>query len=487
MKRILWGLVLTSLPPCLSAALAIEVKETKGNDGRNVVAVTALGGVNAVGHGVVAVVSEGGDGSGAYSFVAEVADDEAVAVDGRSEGTKKVIQLSRVRSGDHDPNSGWLGVSVGEVADALATQLNLDGRGIVIQNVVKDSPADKAGLEAHDIILSIDGVAVGESLKDAVSVITQRAPGEVVNLMVLRNGVNLPVAVTLGSRADMGGPSVAWRYKSGANAVVEDEVHTRGKIVIKDKDGNWKVKELGSLDALDDLPADIRAAIPQSGTRTITVESLGDSSTIRLSVDRDGNSINIEQDNGGPITVTRTDAQGQSSTLTYETPEELESNDAEAFELYNDTGNVRTFTLQLDELGDVDGLMELDGFKWFGDKDSFDEHMAEWQAHHGGGTEAARQAFEEAMEELRASGVLPHGRGDQFFGFGGDKGFHFRPFGLAAKPRHTFEVRADGTIEVRIRKGDSELVQLYGSEADLQRRAPDLYEKYDELMTIDAE
>ena len=56
-----------------------------------------------------------------------------------------------------------------------------------------------------------------------------------------------------------------------------------------------------------------------------------------------------------------------------------------------------------------------------------------------------------------------------------------------AKPKHTFEVQTDGTIEVRIRKGDSELVQIFRDEDDLARRSPELYDKYDRLMSLEEE
>ncbi|MEK7756738.1 MAG: hypothetical protein AAB385_05960, partial [Planctomycetota bacterium] len=58
--------------------------------------------------------------------------------------------------------------------------------------------------------------------------------------------------------------------------------------------------------------------------------------------------------------------------------------------------------------------------------------------------------------------------------------------GLAhlGKPRQSFEVRTDGTIEVRVRKGDSELVQLYKNESDLKQRDAELYGKYQELKSI---
>ena len=79
--------------------------------------------------------------------------------------------------------------------------------------------------------------------------------------------------------------------------------------------------------------------------------------------------------------------------------------------------------------------------------------------------------------------------GPHVFSFGGGDGHALmsRVLRSSAKPKHTFESRADGTIEVRVRKGDSELVQLYADERDLQRRAPDLYEKYDDLMSLSAE
>ena len=55
------------------------------------------------------------------------------------------------------------------------------------------------------------------------------------------------------------------------------------------------------------------------------------------------------------------------------------------------------------------------------------------------------------------------------------------------KPKHTFEARADGSIEVRIRKGDSELVQIFLNESDLAQRRPELYKKYETLKAADQE
>ena len=77
------------------------------------------------------------------------------------------------------------------------------------------------------------------------------------------------------------------------------------------------------------------------------------------------------------------------------------------------------------------------------------------------------EEFHKSMSKLKGEGALPMAMG-----------LHM------GKPRQSFEVRTDGTIEARIRKGDSELVQLYKNEADLKQRNPDLHKKYQELMSV---
>ena len=55
------------------------------------------------------------------------------------------------------------------------------------------------------------------------------------------------------------------------------------------------------------------------------------------------------------------------------------------------------------------------------------------------------------------------------------------------KADHTFEVQVDGTIEVRLRKGDSELVQIFEDAGDLKHRSPKLYKKYKALSSVEKE
>ena len=61
------------------------------------------------------------------------------------------------------------------------------------------SPADKAGLQAGDIITAIDGTTL-DATHPLDLVMSQHAPGESVKLDVLRNGQTTQITVVLGTR-----------------------------------------------------------------------------------------------------------------------------------------------------------------------------------------------------------------------------------------------------------------------------------------------
>lgn len=76
-------------------------------------------------------------------------------------------------------------------------RLNPDGKGMLIQEVLADSAADKAGLKAKDIILKIDGTEP-TSLKEFISILDLKQPGDEVTLDILRDGKEEKVKVILG-------------------------------------------------------------------------------------------------------------------------------------------------------------------------------------------------------------------------------------------------------------------------------------------------
>ena len=83
---------------------------------------------------------------------------------------------------------GWLGVNVKELTASLAKSLNLKViRGTLVAEVVKDGPAEKAGVRRGDVIVSLDGVVV-ESANDFRNRVAASRVGKKVEIGLLRKG-----------------------------------------------------------------------------------------------------------------------------------------------------------------------------------------------------------------------------------------------------------------------------------------------------------
>ncbi len=96
--------------------------------------------------------------------------------------------------------SAYLGVATSDVPDLLAAHLGLKpGEGIVVQGVMPDGPAAKAGIAKHDVITRLAGQPVA-SAEDLSAKVREHRPGEVVRLNVIREGKASETDVTLGSR-----------------------------------------------------------------------------------------------------------------------------------------------------------------------------------------------------------------------------------------------------------------------------------------------
>ncbi|MEK9592320.1 MAG: Do family serine endopeptidase, partial [Luminiphilus sp.] len=109
---------------------------------------------------------------------------------------------------------GWLGVSIQDVDRNLADSFGLDRpRGALIAQVGKDSPAEQAGLEPGDVILSFAGEAI-ETSADLPHVVGLIAPGTKVVAVIFREGKQQDLAVEVGG---LGADEVA-RVNAGVAA-----------------------------------------------------------------------------------------------------------------------------------------------------------------------------------------------------------------------------------------------------------------------------
>jgi serine protease Do len=96
---------------------------------------------------------------------------------------------------------GWLGVMIQDL-DATtrdALKISPETKGVLIGDVFKDQPADKAGFRRGDIVVSVDNKAVSNpnELKNAIANIR---PGNKVPVEILRDGKKMTLHVTLSGR-----------------------------------------------------------------------------------------------------------------------------------------------------------------------------------------------------------------------------------------------------------------------------------------------
>ena len=92
----------------------------------------------------------------------------------------------------------YLGVQTVDVTKDNYSKFGLsEVRGVAVDKVLKNSPAEKAGLQNGDVIIRFDGESV-TSVRKLTRLIGEVAPDHIVNVTVLRNGSERDIKVTVG-------------------------------------------------------------------------------------------------------------------------------------------------------------------------------------------------------------------------------------------------------------------------------------------------
>jgi serine protease Do len=117
---------------------------------------------------------------------------------------------------------GQLGVIIGELTPDLSDYFGTANlKGVLVSDVLKGSPAEKAGLEAGDIILKINGRQV-EGIGELRNTIAMIAPGTKVELLIYRNGKEKTVTVGIGELSDTIAQTGASELPSKLGLTVKD-------------------------------------------------------------------------------------------------------------------------------------------------------------------------------------------------------------------------------------------------------------------------
>ena len=126
---------------------------------------------------------------------------------GGSQGIGFAIPVTIVRTvleqiiRDGEVTRGWLGVEPQEITPEVALAFSLQNvDGVLIRGVLKNGPADHAGLQVKDVVLEIDG----KPTRDGPALLSQIAalsPGQAAKLKVLRDKKPIELSVVVGKRA----------------------------------------------------------------------------------------------------------------------------------------------------------------------------------------------------------------------------------------------------------------------------------------------
>jgi serine protease Do len=91
----------------------------------------------------------------------------------------------------------WLGVHTVDLTDQLAKYFDIaEGFGVLISKVIEDTPAEKAGLLAGDVIIKADGERVDDT-GDLKEVIAEHEEEEELELVIMRQGKEKKLKSTL--------------------------------------------------------------------------------------------------------------------------------------------------------------------------------------------------------------------------------------------------------------------------------------------------
>jgi predicted metalloprotease with PDZ domain len=189
-----------------------------------------------------------------------------------------------------DDSPGYLGVMLQDLDENMAKALQLEGKsGVIITDVVDDSPAAMSGLENGDVILMFNGKAVMDT-GDLTKAVRASGAGEEVEMVILHNGKKQTLRVELGEHEGglawvSEGDGNVWAFKSDDG----EDVHIKMLRDLHGDEAEVRVK------LLKDLQADIE------GDHDVIIKKMieGDEGTMAFFAGNDRGFMGVSLDDVG--------------------------------------------------------------------------------------------------------------------------------------------------------------------------------------------
>jgi serine protease Do len=109
-----------------------------------------------------------------------------------------IANFASAKKYEERTKKGWLGVYVQDITKEIEAAMDLKSqKGVLVKDVVEDSPADEAGIRREDVILIFDGKELDDS-DELIRVVRKASPGDEVKLLIVRDGKEKSISVILG-------------------------------------------------------------------------------------------------------------------------------------------------------------------------------------------------------------------------------------------------------------------------------------------------
>jgi serine protease Do len=114
--------------------------------------------------------------------------------------TSTAIDIIAQIQNNGEVTRGWLGVGIQDLSPELSDYYKIeDGEGALVTMVYEGDPADKAGIQAKDVIVAVGGEKVTSS-RDLTRIIATTPVGKRTAIELIRDGKKKTVYVSLGKR-----------------------------------------------------------------------------------------------------------------------------------------------------------------------------------------------------------------------------------------------------------------------------------------------